>query len=843
MRPSIISCCAIAFGLTVCITPPARPQGTGRITGVVVAEETGKPVPFATVILEGTKLGTATNEQGEFFVEPVPAGTYTVIVRSLGYAEWTGARVVVASDRTTTLRVALMESAIPLDEVQITAERARRQADIRASTLNVAPVRAKTLAGVGEDVLRTLQSLPGVLAPNDFTSQLVIRGSGPDQNLIVMDDIEVFNPYRLYGLISMFNPETASDISLVTGGFPARYGDRLSAVLEVTNREGDRARGLGGSLNASITNANLVLGGRFPLDVPGSYIFSARRTYYDLILGPIAKKTGLVSGDVAFPNFMDLQSKVVLEPWAGHKFIANALFSRDGVELISGKDRSTPDSLSVLDKTRNDVAGLAWHFMPDRAVYLKTVVSWYRNTGDTEFGGDFIDPALNRDRYEARADTSGLRLFNVEFDSRYEFRKVAAKTELSVSLPGHLVETGAGVDFLRTSLIWHFRPDDLFRAIMQSRGIAWLEDFVQTRDYARINFYAQDKIVIGGGLSVQPGLRLDHYDIIRRTYLSPRLNVSYALDPLTTVRGAWGVYRQSPGYEKLLDQNAFYDLSSVPPGGLEAERAIHYVLGIDRWLDNEWQVRVEGYYKKFDNVIVQEILQGTVYAVSPVAGRDPRRKDGWTDPAATLGDSVTTMPVNGATGNSYGIEIMLEKKATRQDSRLSGWIGYTLAKAERIRGEIRSPFRFDQRHTVDIVLDYRMNSWLSVGVRWKYGSNFPFTEPVGLTPRLVDATVNGVSRKVIEVDRGGNVVFDLDRGGEANKYSGRFPPYHRLDIRLTAKAEFWSLDWDFYLDVINVYNRTNVLNYRFNANDDLTVGRTAVGMFPILPTLGFSVRF
>jgi hypothetical protein len=817
--------------------------GTGRITGIVKSRDTGKPVPYATVVVDGTGLGAATSEVGTFLIPQVPPGEHTVTVRALGYNEWSSPRVEVAADSTVELRITLSESAIPLGEIQITAERARRQADIRASMLSVPPARAKTLAGVGEDVLRTLQSLPGVVAPNDFTSQLVIRGSGPDENLIIMDDIEVFNPYRLYGLISMFNPETASEINLITGGFPARFGDRLSAVLEVTNREGDRTRGLGGSVNASITNANVVLGGKFPFGVEGSYMLSARRTYYDLILGPIARKTGLVSGDVAFPNFMDLQSKVVIDPSPGNRIIANALFSRDGVELISGKDRDTADSVNVLDRTRNDMAGLTWHFFPRSDIYLKSGISWYRNTGDTEFGGDFIDPALNRDEYGSRADTSGLRLFNVEFDSRYEFRKVAARSELSLALPDHLIEGGAEFDMLRTSLIWHFRPDDLFRAIMASRGIAYLDDFVQSRDYARINVYAQDKMTVAPGLSVQPGLRLDHYDIIRKTYLSPRLNISYAIDPLTTLRGAWGIYRQSPGYEKLLDQDTFYDLTTAPLGGLEAEKATHYVLGIDRWLDNEWQVRLEGYYKKFDNVIVQEIRQGTVYTVTAVPGRDPRRRDGWEDPVATTGDSITTLPVNGATGDSYGIEFMLEKKTSSPDSRLSGWIGYTLARAERVRGDIRTPFRFDQRHTVDVVLDYRVNSWFSVGARWKYGSNFPYTEPLGVKPRLVNATVNGVMREVIEVDASGNVVFDLDRGGESNKYSGRFPPYHRLDVRLTAKADFWGLDWDFYIDVINVYNRTNVLNYRYHANPDLTIGRSAIGMFPILPTLGFSARF
>ncbi|MEW6510713.1 MAG: TonB-dependent receptor [Bacteroidota bacterium] len=842
--PSVGFFCA----LLLCVAPrlpgaPAQPDSTGTLSGIVMGRDSTTGVPFATVLLEGTKLGAATNESGAFTLTGVPPGTYTVIARALGYEEWRSGSVEVSPFGTRTIRIILRERAIPLSEIQITAERARRQADIRASTVEVAPVRAKTLAGVAEDVLRTLQSLPGVLAPNDFTSQLVVRGSGPDQNLIIMDDIEVFNPYRLYGLISMFNPETASDINLITGGFPARYGDRLSAVLEVRTREADRSRGFGGSLNASITNANLVLLGGFPFGIPGSFVVSGRRTYYDLILGPIAKNTGLVSGDVAFPNFMDIQGKVMVELSPGQKLVANALFSKDGVQLISGSGRTTPDSVSVTDDTRNDVAGIAWHAMASPILFIRSGVSWYKNTGATEFGGDFIDPALNREKYEGLADTTGVRLFSVEFDSRYEFRKVSAKSEVSLSLPGHIVEAGAGVDALRTSLIWHFRPDDTFRAIMLSRGVAYVEDFVQARDYSRVNVYAQDKVRLGPSLSVQPGIRFDHYDIIRASYVSPRLNISYALDPLTTIRGAWGIYRQSPGYEKLLDQNTFYDLTTAPLGGLKAEKATHYVLGIDRWLDDQWQVRMEGYLKEFDDIIVQDIRQGTVYVTSSIPGNDPRRRDAWTDPVPTIGDSLTTMPVNGATGTSYGIELLLEKKSSRPEDRLSGWVGYAFARADRNRSGLQSPFRFDQRHTVDVVVDYRLSSWLSLGIRWKYGSNFPYTQPVGLKPRIIDAPTSGGVRKVIQVDGAGNVVFDLDRGGEANKYSGRLPPYHRLDLRVTADAEFWGLDWDFYLDVINVYNRTNVLTYRFYANEDLSLGRTEVGMLPLLPTLGFSARF
>ena len=124
----------------------------------------------------------------------------------------------------------------------------QQQNDTRTSLIDLNPRNAKILPGAAEDVFRTLQSLPGILAPNDFSSQLIVRGSGPDQNLIMMDDIEIFNPYRLYGVVSMFNPDAVSDVNLISGGFPAKYGDRLSAVLDVTNREGDKTKNLKGIL-------------------------------------------------------------------------------------------------------------------------------------------------------------------------------------------------------------------------------------------------------------------------------------------------------------------------------------------------------------------------------------------------------------------------------------------------------------------------------------------------------------------------------------------------------------------------------------------------------------------
>lgn len=835
-------CIALVLGVLL-PRAHAMAEGYGTITGSVVGGETRQPLASANIVIEGTKWGTQANEKGDFTLEQIPLGTYTVICRLLGYADRRMDNVVVEEGQTTRLSLVLVEQAIAMGEIQSTAERLRRLEDIRSSVLSLAPFRAKKLAGVAEDVMRTLQALPGVSSPNDFTSQLIVRGSGPDQNLIIMDDIEIFNPYRLYGVISMFNPETALDINLITGGFPARYGDRLSAVLDVTNREGDKTTPLNGSVNASITNANIVLSGRAPFGTDGSYVLSGRRTYYDLILGPIARNSGLVSGDVAFPNFGDVQYKFVLEPSRGHKVIATGVFSRDGVELVSGSKRETPDSINIMDDTRNDVVGFAWHYMPTPSFLSKLSLSWYRNRGISDFGGDFLDPSLNRDYYQQTGDTTDIRYFNVEFDSRYVFRKASMKLDLTWLLDGHTVEFGAGVDLLETEIVWHMRPDETFRAYLRSRGIASVDDFVQDRENERVNLYGQDKVQIGDKMTIQAGLRLDYYTIIRNAYLQPRLNILYRLNPLTSLRAAWGVYRQSPGYEKLFDQYAFYDLTNVSTSNLRAERATHYVIGVDRWIDNRWQLRAESYYKDFDNLVVQSYLPGTLYEASRIPGGDPRKPSGWTPPVGVIGDSLTTIPVNGATGAAYGVEVFLEKRNAEPGDRLSGWLSYSLSKAERVRDGIRTPFRFDQRHTVNLVLDYQLSSWFTLGIRWKYGSNFAVTPPIGIKPRVVAEVRDGKEVRTIATDSKGNVVFDLDRGTEANWYSGRLPAYHRLDLRATARADYWGLDWNFYLDVINVYNHGNLLNYRYYIKDDLTLGRGEITMFPILPTLGVSVRF
>lgn len=818
------------------------------ITGNVYSEKENK-LSGVTVEIKGevNTYSVKTNESGKYSIE-LESGSYEVTVVYPGYNFYSYKNLNISAGETKVVDIFLIEKSFSTEEIEVYGIFRQRQDDLRTSLYNIKPENVKMLPGAVEDVLRTLQTLPGVTSPNDFTSQLVIRGSGPDQNLIVVDDVEIFNPYRLYGLVSMFNPETLSDISLITGGFPARYGDRLSAVLDVTNREGDRQRDFSSMINASISNANVIFNGKNPFNIPGSWLVSSRRTYYDLVIGPFAKKAGLITEDSSFPSFRDLQFKIALGNFGKSKFLINGVFSRDGVDIIPGAENTNPDSVAVNDVSRNEMLSAAWHFTPKKDFISKTTFSWYRNTGDNDFNSELLDPLIDEENYTPEQRDS-LRqigaLFGLNFDSRYSFRKYSLSNNNIIYGKNSSFEFGAGVDVVRTDLSYNLVVDDQLRSLFQSlpTASAFLDDFnLEGENNTRLHLYGQSMFKAGSRFFIQPSLRLDYFQIIKKPYFAPRLNLGYALDPVTTVRFSGGVYYQSPGLEKLVDGRTFYDLKDADKKNLKAENAFHFILGVDKWLNNEWFLKSEAYYKKFDNLLEQEILTGYKYQYSL---KDPSNTDpeyiksffNWERSTDKLPyDSVTTNPVNIGSGNAYGFEVSIEKKYVNPKSKLYGWVNYSLSFSDRDKYGVTTPYRFDQRHTANIVLNYRFNNWFELGARWTFATNFRYTPPVGITPRLIgdSIAVNPLAQEVL---------FNLDFGPAGNEFSETKPDYHRLDLRATAYTNFWSTDWSFYIDIINAYNRKNILGYDYSLDENLNIKRKTVGMFPILPTIGLSARF
>ncbi len=843
--------CMIFLILLFCVSTNIY---SGEIRGKIF-DENKSPIPFANVILLGTKLGSSTDLEGRFVISNIPAGKYKLQVSVLGF-ETKIIEVNLLQSKTIELNITLKQIAIELQSIIINAPRIQSQEDTRTSLIKIEPRSAKMLPGAGEDILRTLQALPGVSAINDFSSQLIIRGSGPDQNLIFFDDVEVFNPYRLYGAISMFNPETIENITLLTGGFPVRYGDRLSAVLDVTNRDGLENSYLSGNINVNISNANIVLEGKNPFGLNGSWLFNSRRTYYDLILEPIIKNAKLIEGDFSFPNFYDFQFKTSIIPYKGHKFSFTGVHSRDGVQLVTNGKRVTPDSIGVIDNSFNNIYALSYQSNSKNFIN-KTVLSFYNNRGQTNFDSKFLDPTLNRDDFKGEISDSIYQfLLNFSFNSLFDFKKYSISDRVIFYAGRSNYEFGVGFDYMITELRFDLNLDQQLKAIVNSFSSfrSFIERFKSRLDYWRFHFYGQSNydLLSNQKIFISPGIRFDYYDLLRKRYISPRISLSYALNDITTLRALYGVYYQSPGYEKLRDQNILFDFSKKYTGYLEAEKATHYILSFERYLNPELQFKTEIYLKDFDNLIVPKKVMGTQFTSSLKPGADPKYLESWTTPVPTYSDSITTIPVNNSRGYSYGWEILLAKFNRNSSSKYDGWFSYSLSFSKREENGRIIPFRFEQRHNFNFVFNYRFSEKLELGLRWHYASGLPYTEPVGIKPRILLKDLNGdgigetpeiATRFKINPSAPKEVVFNIDYGVDPNFYNAKRPDYHRLDMRLSYYTKFWNLNWLIYLDVINVYNRKNVIGYDYYIESNLTLKRRETYQLPIFPTFGISIKF
>ncbi|MDA0986778.1 MAG: TonB-dependent receptor [Bacteroidetes bacterium] len=805
---------------------------TGAFSGIVFNER-NEGLIGVNVILNGSKLGATTDISGRFLIENIPAGKYLVEVRAIGYKQTDTIKIEIKKNENINLRIFLEQSVVELGTVEISSSRRQSMEDSRVSVLSITPREAKFLPGKAEDVLRSLTSLPGVLSVSDFSSQLVIRGSTPDQNLISIDGFEIINPYRLYGFISMFNPETVSEVNLQTGGFNVKYGDRLSAVLDIKNREGQSTNILKGKINTSITNANLIFEGNLPLN--STWLISSRRTYYDLILSPIIKSLKLVDGDVALPNFTDVQSKIAIPINENNKIIYNGIYSKDAVKFMSGENNPRPGSISIDDESKNILSGISWQFNPTDKIISLTQYSWYQNQGLGAFDATVVDPSQNDFKLE-KFDTLGIRFFEFGVDYSFNYLKTTFTNNTIINLGNNTIEFGGGFDLLTTEQIQYITYDQAFIDFAESSGRFTLpKNFVSTVNYDRINLYLQDKIKITPKLYFQTGIRYDIYEFLNESRLSPRFNVTYALDNITTLRGAYGLYYQSPGMDKQIsNQNLRYNTETFK--NLDAEKAVHYILGIDRMLNSEWQFKTETYLKNFSNLIVPEILKGKVYKVERLADKNIYTREGWSQPTKVEGDSITRTPINDAKGIAYGIEFIIQKIQSYQNDEFSGWISYALSVAERERNGIISPFIYDQRHAMNIVGNYLLSEKWELGINFALRSGRPFANAIGLKPRI------STKNDTILVDSKGKVILDIDY--EKQSYTGRLKMYHSLDIRLTTYPRWFNLPWSFYIDITNIYNHKNEQQKSFYVDRETgeIKERVTYGL-PFFPAIGMSIVF
>jgi hypothetical protein len=697
--------------------------------------------------------------------------------------------------------------------------------------LPVRPASVMAVAGAADNVYRTLQTLPGIAATTEFDSRISVRGGGPDENLTVMDGVEIHNPYRLFGLTSAFNPEMVRGFELFAGAFSAKYGDRLSSLLVVENRPGTEAGWFHGSTALSLTDANAVFEGRLPGQSSGSWIVTARRTYYDLVANRIV--------DAQLPAFGDLQGRADWHLRPGTRLTFSGLLSREATDASFEGDRAGEQGTFVT-AAKNDLAALKLTTLLGRRASSQTIASFSQNRDQIDANAQFRAQAR---RSNAPSDDVGFRLADVDFVRELGVRDLALRQELVVSAGAHLVETGFEVHRLRTEMAWRIAGDRNPSAANGSSvqgGAGLPNDLDSSVGGTRAGAWLQDHWQVGARLSLEAGLRLDGSGVNRQTTVSPRFTVTFRIDGATRLRAGGGLFTQSPGYEKLIQSDYFVDLSGDLGRSLRDEKAVHAVLGLERELGRGVSARVEGYWKGFDDLVVGR-PETEAERLARIA-----RYDFPADLASSLptGPSVTSIPVNAARGRSWGVDVLLRKRPA-PGAAITGWASYTYGVARREEYGRTVPFDYDRRHAASVVGLWRLGPKWELGATLRAFSGFPRTGVVGLRV-AADETPDG--RLVPALDAEGRYVYETDKGGVANLNASRLPAFLRLDLRLSWKPRGEAGRWLLYLDVINATNRRNAgqIDARLEydpASDRPRLIEERAAAIPLLPSFGVRFRF
>ena len=807
----------------------AQPAAERRISGVVTNVETQQPVGGATVATGESR--TRTDRNGRFSLT-VPPAQVAIEVTEPNYFPLT--TILDASERDVLdVELALAPSSSFTSSVDVVAASPPAAAP---ATIDVAPTQVLRTPGALDNVFRTLQTLPGVSATEEFGSRLAVRGGAPDQNLTMMDGVEIHDPFRLFGLTSAFNPETIARFELATGGFSAKYGDRLSSLLLVDNRNGSRQKPLAGSASLSITDANTVLEGKLPGQLQGSWLVTARRTYYDLVASRVANQD--------FPRFADVQGKGVWEVAPGRTLSVFGLRSRQAASLEIDDETARGE---FQDDTRNDLAWVRLDTSIGSVAQSHTIVAYSKSA--STFG---VDAAFeNRSERANAPDDEAIGTANVVFDRTLGVRDTSLRQELAWAIGSHLFEAGGELHRLSTDLAFEIRgdrnpaaangssaqggaglPDSLLSARAATRGGLWLTDRLQ-----------------GSRGALEAGVRVDRSGSSRGTPISPRVSASWALDDRAKLRAAVGRYTQTPGYEKLIQSDYVLDLTGPTASTLRSEQALQASAGLERSLGATGLVRVEGYYKRSSDLLI-----GRLEPELERAARLARY-----DFPATLATSVpsdaviTTVPTNDGRGRAYGFDLFVSRTTAPVSARVRGWASYTWGRAQRESYGRRYPFEYDRRHAFSAVGSYTLTSRWEIAATARVASGFPRTVPLGLRVAADedadDRDRDGIVDELLPaIDSAGRQVFAVNFGGISNLNGGRLPVFARVDLRATWRPRGAAGRWEFYAEVINLLNRKNAGSLDPQLEYDPTADRPRIvevrdQSIPRFPTVGIRWRF
>ncbi|MCB0494615.1 MAG: TonB-dependent receptor [Cyclobacteriaceae bacterium] len=761
------------------------------VSGYIKDKNTGEVLIGANIYTKPDLVGTTSNTFG-FYSLTLPEDSVQIVFSFVGYVPVTST---IFLDRDLEMNIGL-SSSIELDEIVVTAEEdIQQQSQMSSITVPVKQIQ-KLPALMGEvDVLKVLQLLPGVQSGSEGSSGLYVRGGGPDQNLILLDGVPVYNASHLFGFFSVFNADAINNVELIKGGFPARYGGRLSSVIDISMKEGN-TKEFKGTATIGLIASKITLEGPIKNENT-SFLVSARRTYIDLLARPIIKAAN--DGEVtAGYYFYDLNAKL------NHKFSnKDRLFFSGflGEDKAYSKDKSSySDPYGDYHYAYDDEFGLKWGnmigairwnhlFTPKLFSNVTATYSRYKFKVFEESNSSTTGPSGTTTDNYAIAYNSGINDWAAKID--FDF----------IPSPNHYIRFGVN------GIQHHFNPGVLSYRSAELDTVAGSFE----KDAFEFASYIEDDFKVIDALKLNAGLHFSGFNVDGKTYYSfqPRVSLRYLIRNGIALKAS---YAQMAQYIHLLTNSGIglpTDLWVPSTNKIEPQFSTQYAIGAAKTLNKTYEVSIEGYYKEMKNLI--EYKDGASFTSV--------NKD-WQD------------KVEVGNGRSYGVELFAQKKL----GKLTGWVGYTLSWTDRQFDNInfgkRFPYRYDRRHDISITSVYKLSDHVELAGAWVFGT--------GNAVSLPNETYMGTDESLNNYYYSYQPAIDYYDG----RNGFRMKNYHRLDFSISWTKQKKNGIRRLTLGVYNVYNHKNPffmeLSYDYQTQKNKFV---QYSLMPIIPSISYRFDF
>lgn len=663
----------ISIGFIFASASFSQNKDKGIIKGKVIDSETESPVRNAAVMILNTSLDTLTDINGEFIFTDLKFDSYSVKISSDGYVSVIKSDLTIYASKPLELLIKLTPRGITTEVIDVEANSFDKSTDVNISSVNLDFEEIRRAPGATEDISRMLQTSPGVAMGNDQRNDIIIRGGSPSENLIMIDGIEIPNINHFgtdgssSGAIGFINAKFIRETNMLTGGFPSLYGDKLSGVIDISFREGSRKK-FYKDINLSIAGFGVILEG--PLLNNGSFLFSARRSYLELIKSAIRL--------TSVPNYWDFNLKAVYDLSPTDKLSLIGLTGLDKIDFSGESAEDNPYGNSNSNQNTY-VAGVNYKKL-FRNGYIQNVLA-YNVT----------------DNYVIQIDGPTAQI-NIENDAVNKETGLYSDLNYQISR-SFILNTGIGGKYANITDRLYLKGD--------TNAAGYVYDTINTfTKFKTFKFFGHANLttkLFRDKINLNTGFRVDYFEYIKlKTYFSPRIGMSVSLDPVTSLNLAWGIYYQSPEYIWLCSSPANNLLNNI--------RSEHYIAGIDHFFSGDIKANIEVFYKKYKDYPVWIDIPTYILI----------------DGGSEFGPNIVGQASSAGYGYVRGIDISIQKKLS--DNGLYGMLNYSYINSgfTALAGN-EKPGAFDPGNQFTLIAGYQFrNGWLA-GLKFRYSGGRPYT--------------------------------------------------------------------------------------------------------------------